>query len=131
MLQDHLHIRGEHHQLKIIPYLNLGSSPHTWRTPNHHDQAISPIRIISTYVENTRQRTVNPPLKGDHLHIRGEHKGGSYRLWELFRIISTYVENTGIFRKAFDPVKDHLHIRGEHEFGSELDNLSIGSSPHT
>ena len=31
--QDHLHIRGEHHQMLNLLLNAVGSPPHTWRTP--------------------------------------------------------------------------------------------------
>src|SRR5699024_5876140 len=51
--RDHLHIRGEYHDIWSFLLLFLGSPPHTWRI---HDCAVSAwtqVRITSTYVENT------------------------------------------------------------------------------
>ena len=52
--RDHLHLRGEY-LLKIIGLTrDIGSSPLTWRIPLKSWILTSAIRIISTYVENTK-----------------------------------------------------------------------------
>ena len=113
--QDHLHIRGEYHDLvKLV------------RDDN---------RITSTYVENTQILGHLCKMSWDHLHIRGEYRkvptvatmlGGSPpHTWRILvlgkntatstRITSTYVENT--LSEAIRPTgkEDHLHIRGEYK----------------
>ena len=97
-------------KLKLI----LGSSPLTWRIPLWKPDEINAIRIISTYVENTKIPKMVGDLDQDHLHLRGEYpkflewvlinSGSSPLTWRIliflnpknyfFRIISTYVENT-------------------------------------
>ncbi len=51
--EDHLHIRGEHTISPIFQVSFVGSSPHTWRTPDGTPIDYEKERIISTYVENT------------------------------------------------------------------------------
>ena len=53
-IQDHLHIRGEYHQVFALLHIGLGSSPHTWRIRIAKTYTTNVCRIISTYVENTR-----------------------------------------------------------------------------
>ena len=55
-----------------------GSPPHTWRILHILDYEGRNIGITSTYVENTSwvKRQFQP--HGDHLHIRGEYKNGSF-----------------------------------------------------
>ena len=111
---DHLHIRGEHGKGKEWVRVFIGSSPHTWRTPNFSVLTTAYSRIISTYVENTSLGHMHIVCVWDHLHIRGEHFrkileplnsiGSSPHTWRTLewaystreddRIISTYVENT-------------------------------------
>ena len=114
MVQDHLHIRGEHEALKAATPKGMGSSPHTWRTPTILNALSVTNGIISTYVENTTCLSAINSLTKDHLHIRGEHSdlfcriydktGSSPHTWRtpleisdilnILGIISTYVENT-------------------------------------
>ncbi len=53
MEQDHLHIRGEYWNLRVLILAILGLSPHTWRILERPEIAIDLLGIISTYVENT------------------------------------------------------------------------------
>ncbi len=114
LLQDHLHLRGEHSKPAVTTSNLRGSSPHTWRTHAKKAETVINFRIISTYVENTGRPCALNSIGWDHLHIRGEHlglkllicfaEGSSPHTWRThrfkvgdsyqFRIISTYVENT-------------------------------------
>ena len=98
----------------------LGSSPHTWRILTQYPIEIGDLRIISTYVENTKFRISGIFRHKDHLHIRGEYQscsstsiyqlGSSPHTWRIHidmdktsgrvRIISTYVENT--LKESYD-----------------------------
>ena len=114
LVEDHLHIRGEHHDLSEPMDAALGSPPHTWRTRYaEHGFSVIP-RITSTYVENTWMLMKKLMLGQDHLHIRGEHgvscnssayaTGSPPHTWRTpsrvgnpnaaLGITSTYVENT-------------------------------------
>ena len=55
--EDHLHIRGEYVLGFVALKDRLGSSPHTWRIRIRVCSTKRQIRIISTYVENTKQNT--------------------------------------------------------------------------
>ena len=71
--EDHLHIRGEY-QLKNLNFLIMkGSPPHTWRIHFKMIFEKKPIRITSTYVENTAGIRSLFKMTKDHLHIRGEY----------------------------------------------------------
>ncbi len=140
IVEDHLHIRGEHGVIDLENKTESGSSPHTWRTLTAWTQKGRRLRIISTYVENTQLPPAHWAIVEDHLHIRGEHSsmklsstpflGSSPHTWrtqfnwskigQLLRIISTYVENTSILRGYPRMNEDHLHIRGEHIGALEL-----------
>ena len=74
-MRDHLHIRGEHSPRIYFLGKFSGSSPHTWRTRQFVLTQTRSSRIISTYVENTRNTLHAHALSKDHLHIRGEHLG--------------------------------------------------------
>ena len=50
---DHLHIRGDHWFNWSTMLTELGSSPHTWRSPTAESEVGVENRIISTYVEIT------------------------------------------------------------------------------
>ena len=100
--------------------MQIGSSPHTWRILELRQPLEMPIRIISTYVENTRTLSGLGKSSRDHLHIRGEYirvlkptgtlLGSSPHTWRIpangimsageGRIISTYVENT--LKESYD-----------------------------
>ena len=54
----------------------VGSSPHTWRIQGNQVIMGEKLRIISTYVENTGERTWLKTWEKDHLHIRGEYSDG-------------------------------------------------------
>ena len=132
-------------------FLMLGSSPHTWRILTQYPIEIGDLRIISTYVENTKFRISGIFRHKDHLHIRGEYQscsstsiyqlGSSPHTWRIHidmdktsgrvRIISTYVENTFFFSVMAITSWDHLHIRGEYTIKFQVFRLQIGSSPHT
>ena len=71
--EDHLHIRGEHLVCASHAVTKIGSSPHTWRTQGDRLAKAEKMRIISTYVENTRAVNCSVVPVRDHLHIRGEH----------------------------------------------------------
>ena len=73
LLQDHLHLRGEHDAGKQVPLWILGSSPLTWRTLLEQTLNTQNDGIISTYVENTTNCVAIPVVGWDHLHLRGEH----------------------------------------------------------
>ncbi len=73
LLQDHLHLRGEHDAGKQVPLWILGSSPLTWRTLLEQTLNTQNDGIISTYVENTPKDETSDTLEEDHLHLRGEH----------------------------------------------------------
>ena len=112
--EDHLHIRGEYTVSKRWKISNLGSPPHTWRIPTPASLFQSPLRITSTYVENTNLSASEHNKAKDHLHIRGEYsiplistpwsKGSPPHTWRILfghgtgaaghGITSTYVENT-------------------------------------
>ena len=91
---DHLHLRGEYLFVIKKLWIRVGSSPLTWRIPSSAKVTLDLIRIISTYVENTRMRLV----------IFGYRYGSSPLTWRILKalssfydevgIISTYVENT-------------------------------------
>ena len=129
--KDHLHIRGEYLTWSRRWCVVLGSSPHTWRIQGRSSSLNVFYRIISTYVENTTGKSVSQytPL------------GSSPHTWRIpltlvlvhirLRIISTYVENTEKVRCLRTKIQDHLHIRGEYELGYMLNDVRIGSSPHT
>ena len=53
---DHLHLRGEHHNLTQAELAQAGSPPLTWRTLKSSGTLPPNPRITSTYVENTRPR---------------------------------------------------------------------------
>ena len=129
----------------------LGSSPHTWRILTQYPIEIGDLRIISTYVENTKFRISGIFRHKDHLHIRGEYQscsstsiyqlGSSPHTWRIHidmdktsgrvRIISTYVENTFFFSVMAITSWDHLHIRGEYQILITVKFNPLGSSPHT
>ena len=108
-------------------------------------------RIISTYVENTKSKSLKFCSTQDHLHIRGEYsistcgkvsgKGSSPHTWRIpmrkantrlrKRIISTYVENTTDGTHPDATGRDHLHIRGEYLWRCFSGVAFLGSSPHT
>ena len=73
-LKDHLHIRGEHADIKPHKPDGWGSPPHTWRTPQLMQGAVDNGGITSTYVENTLSWSKLHHWSWDHLHIRGEHR---------------------------------------------------------
>ena len=56
--EDHLHIRGEYLKPSTQAFLNLGSPPHTWRIPPYDRPMDVNIRITSTYVENTVNKSL-------------------------------------------------------------------------
>ena len=51
---DHLHLRGEYLFVIKKLWIRVGSSPLTWRILEDDEGHRAMIRIISTYVENTR-----------------------------------------------------------------------------
>ena len=55
VIQDHLHIRGDHHMQGVTCGMVLGSSPHTWRSLGYMLNDVRILRIISTYVEITKR----------------------------------------------------------------------------
>ena len=115
----------------VTVVLQLGSSPHTWRTQLLVGGGAVEFRIISTYVDNTVCILSAQQGIWDHLHIRGEHAiekwreffvvGSSPHTWRTQNreiafqtvdgIISTYVENTRF-----------LFVKSQ---------KILGSSPHT
>ena len=131
---DHLHLRGEYQHCLIIYEIAVGSSPLTWRIQSLGLYYYSILRIISTYVENTRVIIQARKWFKDHLHLRGEYftikditgeqLGSSPLTWRILQvakrsygvdgIISTYVENTILFSSRLSVVWDHLHLRGEY-----------------
>ena len=109
------------------------------------------MRITSTYVEKTFNRTPLWSSTEDHLHIRGENRdavemiktqeGSPPHTWrkrletsvyfDNYRITSTYVEKTICFIILTTPSEDHLHIRGENSVLVLLAGTLVGSPPHT
>ena len=109
------------------------------------------MRITSTYVEKTFNRTPLWSSTEDHLHIRGENRdavemiktqeGSPPHTWrkrletsvyfDNYRITSTYVEKTICFIILTTPSEDHLHIRGENSVLVLLSGTLVGSPPHT
>ena len=74
--RDHLHIRGEYYS-SAIAYTSWSiSSPHTWRILSTRLLKLQKLRIISTYVENTKSFVIFLLHIWDHLHIRGEYSDG-------------------------------------------------------
>ena len=109
------------------------------------------MRITSTYVEKTFNRTPLWSSTEDHLHIRGENVwkqvftlitiGSPPHTWRklltqanltgLIGITSTYVEKTDFVKQFFIPFQDHLHIRGENKYLTRYFLGLSGSPPHT
>ena len=109
------------------------------------------MRITSTYVEKTFNRTPLWSSTEDHLHIRGENVwkqvftlitiGSPPHTWRklltqanltgLIGITSTYVEKTDFVKQFFIPFQDHLHIRGENIKTIQSLMCVRGSPPHT
>ena len=149
--KDHLHIRGEYRHHRRCSTRQLGSPPHTWRILAPQCIPLSAVRITSTLVENTLNRSSRYYRQRDHLHIRGEYFTVVSKFWfsvgspphtwrilfsscnwsTILRITSTYVENTYRIRSYIDQHWDHLHIRGEYTLHKSSDPTSIGSPPHT
>ena len=114
LIEDHLHLRGEHLESLELARSEKGSPPLTWRTLIYFAFFSINFRITSTYVENTFKPTRRQGGGEDHLHLRGEHLFfsislynyigsppltwrtllGKYRKSGLLGITSTYVENT-------------------------------------
>ena len=57
-LEDHLHIRGEYGMQFEMFLIMEGSPPHTWRILNFIIKFINRLRITSTYVENTVNKSL-------------------------------------------------------------------------
>ena len=74
------------------------------------------LRIISTYVENTKFFKCVLHLPWDHLHLRGEYQPSIVLNRVGQGIISTYVENTQAEVDKWQIYQDHLHLRGEYNF---------------
>ena len=53
--KDHLHLRGEYYQKSENVTALQGSSPLTWRILRIDGDLDNDMRIISTYVENTKR----------------------------------------------------------------------------
>ena len=64
---------GEYKLSSVTLFFSSGSPPHTWRILNPSGFNIIPVRITSTYVENTAQYDELLDFPQDHLHIRGEY----------------------------------------------------------
>ena len=113
-LQKHLHIRGADFEGRGFELIEEETSPHTWSRPQVIPTAAAFGGNISTYVEQTGNPYLRPPVHEKHLHIRGAdlfrvrdvclfietspHTWSRLSLVHLsalhLRNISTYVEQT-------------------------------------
>ena len=138
-------------RIQFFSQSRKGSPPHTWRILAPQCIPLSAVRITSTLVENTLNRSSRYYRQRDHLHTRGEYdfdrqkmvpKPGSpphswrilAKLWRkpwAVRITSTLVENTLWCRCFWQWEQDHLHTRGEYTNAERLDEFNKGSPPHS
>ena len=77
VIEDHLHLRGEHAGLIDMYNAKSGSPPLTWRTLSNFQGASLDVGITSTYVENTSNSVLPFCQFLDHLHLRGEHSSNN------------------------------------------------------
>ena len=109
------------------------TSPRAWRKRKRRTKSSRSIRNISTCVEKTYRIELDAPLRGKHLHVRGENAmkmlrvswatETSPRAWRKLhfmgkwsntgRNISTCVEKTEASKAKNKPIQKHLHVRGE------------------
>ena len=122
---------GEYIALRFTVGMYLGSPPHTWRIQYPALSTAEPLRITSTYVENTNFLAMyQMDYQGSPPHtwrILSKSKSGKHHRL----ITSTYVENTRNVESLVNALKDHLHIRGEYFYRCGTPWRSVGSPPHT
>ena len=122
---------GEYIALRFTVGMYLGSPPHTWRIQYPALSTAEPLRITSTYVENTNFLAMyQMDYQGSPPHtwrILSKSKSGKHHRL----ITSTYVENTRNVESLVNALKDHLHIRGEYLLFVFSVRFIVGSPPHT
>ena len=146
----HPHACGEHKQSFVKTFLQLGSSPRLWGTPDFSSLSCHHMRFIPTPVGNTFQGrapgdplTVHPHACGEHAHSPNlfdlAYHGSSPRLWGTltvgFRVISrprfipTPVGNTSGRAGSRVEIQVHPHACGEHNDPEKWPVMKHGSSP--
>ena len=148
---DHPRIRGEHVNLRGVPFHFVGSSPHTRGAPACATSAPRHSRIIPAYAGSTHPSTPRTRNMRDHPRIRGEHRnlrfpaiarigssphtrGARYSpssCRPARRIIPAYAGSTSFSIPCHGRLRDHPRIRGEHAARKSSLRMSPGSSPHT
>ena len=146
----HPHMRGEHFIYWEFEYLDSGSSPHAWGTPEEIKSRTERNRFIPTCVGNTGRWYPFGPAPAVHPHMRGEHDertltwgestGSSPHAWGTpgirpsnrmhRRFIPTCVGNTESYTLVCIYSSVHPHMRGEHGFNGRKSGRGCGSSPH-
>ncbi len=106
----HPHARGEHCMGGCSGLRCVGSSPRTWGTRAHREQAPGQGRFIPTHVGNTATRRPRLPAR-----------------W----FIPTHVGNTTRRTAIQTAHAVHPHARGEHTAARGYYSLPAGSSPRT
>ena len=118
---------GEYIALRFTVGMYLGSPPHTWRIQYPALSTAEPLRITSTYVENTNFLAMyQMDYQGSPPHtwrILSKSKSGKHHRL----ITSTYVENTRNVESLVNALKDHLHTRGEYAFFLYHTHNTLGS----
>ena len=129
--RDHPRIRGEHQFEMSMPFMIMGSSPHTrgaLEKPGHWNRycGIIPAYAGSTYLVLSVSRSLR-----DHPRIRGEHR--VLHRGRAGRVGSSPHTRGARYttQEGAQPAQDHPRIRGEHASNALPFFNLMGSSPHT
>ena len=132
-------------------WLETGSSPRTWGTPDGTSHRDCRSRFIPTHVGNATEWRIRSSVDPVHPHARGERglrggaplllAGSSPRTWGTLadgvaarvdrRFIPTHVGNASPEREPSSPAPVHPHARGERRSYRRAAWRTAGSSPRT